>query len=315
MFFDGIAYALLAWYLEQVMPNEYGSHRPPWFLFTREYWTRTKPERAADDDGFGGGAYSELEGGADKDPAHVQAALEAREQEAHRAAGGPPSHIEPIRSSELRPRVFISHLHKVFHHGNSWYNCIVQCFSKKERERRKHRKGDDDVSSTDVVAVRDLNLTMYEGQITCLLGHNGAGKSTTISMLTGLYKPTRGSAYLHGYSIMHQMSSIRRHLGICPQHNVLIDTLTVKEHLELLAVLKGTPADMIDECVRDKIEEVGLQAKTNTYSSALSGGMKRKLSVGMALIGDSKVVFLSVRHARTNSFHACVRVTMTHCCV
>jgi len=295
MFFDGVAYALLAWFLEQTLPNEYGSNRPPWFLCTREYWGRTKPERAGEDSEAGAGPYSELD--SSRDPMAVHAALEARAEEEARLGGGgggvgaPPSHIEPIRSSELKPRVFISHLNKVFHHGNSLVYLLrrgVARLFQGKNEGGKAVKRD----RAELVAVRDLTLTMYEGQITCLLGHNGAGKTTTISMLTGLYSPTSGDAFLHGYSIRHQMSSIRRHLGICPQHNVLFDTLTVREHLELLAVLKGTPAALISRAVEDKIAEVGLSAKSDTYSAALSGGMKRKLSVGMALIGDSKVVFL-----------------------
>lgn len=118
------------------------------------------------------------------------------------------------------------------------------------------------------------------------------GKSTTISMLTGLFAPTSGEAFINGFPISTQMEQIRHNLGICPQHNVLYPTLTVAEHLRLFAILKGTPEDVLDRCVVDKIREVGLQAKTNVYSQALSGGMKRKLSVGMALIGDSKIVFL-----------------------
>jgi ATP-binding cassette subfamily A (ABC1) protein 3 len=122
----------------------------------------------------------------------------------------------------------------------------------------------------------------------CLL----SSKSTTISMLTGLYGPTSGGAYINGFNISHQMSQIRRHLGIVPQHNVLWDTLTVREHVEMIAVLKGTPEKDVDRCVKYVIHEVGLDAKMNVYSAALSGGMKRKLSVAMALVGDSKIVFL-----------------------
>ena len=81
-------------------------------------------------------------------------------------------------------------------------------------------------------------------------------------------------------------------LCVCVCVCSLFDTLTVAEHLTLFAVLKGTPAHQVAQCVQEKIAEVGLVAKTDVYSMALSGGMKRKLSVGMALIGDSKIVFL-----------------------
>ncbi|KAF0881251.1 ABCA3 protein, partial [Crocuta crocuta] len=84
-------------------------------------------------------------------------------------------------------------------------------------------------------AVRDLNLNLYEGQITVLLGHNGAGKTTTLSMLTGLFPPTSGRAYINGYEISQDMAQIRKSLGLCPQHDVLFDNLTVAEHLYFYA--------------------------------------------------------------------------------
>ena len=79
---------------------------------------------------------------------------------------------------------------------------------------------------------------MYEGQITALLGHNGAGKTTTMSVLTGLYTPTSGDAVINGYSILTDIDEIRKNLGLCPQHNVLFERLTVKEHLMLFGMLK-----------------------------------------------------------------------------
>ncbi len=138
-------------------------------------------------------------------------------------------------------------------------------------------------------------------------------------MLTGLYGPTSGSVYINGYSISSQMSQIRRHLGIVPQHNVLWDTLTVKEHVQMIAVLKGTPKGDVERCVDYCIHEVGLDAKRDVYSAALSGGMKRKLSVAMALVGDSKIVFLSgdaCTHTRTLSCRVCtVHLAIAHRCV
>ena len=84
----------------------------------------------------------------------------------------------------------------------------------------------------------NLYLNMYQDQITVLLGHNGAGKTTTMSMLVGLFPPTSGDAIINGYSILTDMESIRQSLGLCPQHNVLYDRLTVKEHLNFFARLK-----------------------------------------------------------------------------
>uniref|UniRef100_A0A7N6AJ49 ABC transporter domain-containing protein n=1 Tax=Anabas testudineus TaxID=64144 RepID=A0A7N6AJ49_ANATE len=141
-------------------------------------------------------------------------------------------------------------------------------------------------------AVQDLTLNMFEGQITVLLGHNGAGKTTTLSMLTGLFPPTSGRAYITGYDICQDMTLIRRSLGLCPQHDVLFDNLTVREHLLFYAQLKGYAKDKIPDEVDRIIRILNLEDKRHARSKTLSGGMKRKLSIGIALIGDSKVVML-----------------------
>lgn len=142
------------------------------------------------------------------------------------------------------------------------------------------------------VAVRDTSLNIFEGQITALLGHNGAGKTTTISMLTGFLEPSGGNAIVNGYDIQTDISSVRKTLGLCPQHNILFDLLTVEEHLEFFAKLKGCPRKDVSKEVNDMIEVLGLEQKRMALSSTLSGGQKRKLSVGIALIADSKTVIL-----------------------
>ena len=133
---------------------------------------------------------------------------------------------------------------------------------------------------------------MYKGQITVLLGHNGAGKTTTMSILTGLFTPTSGEAHINGYNISNEMDLVRQSLGICPQHNVLFDLLTVEEHLWFFTYLKGVDdKKSIKNEVDSMIESLGLLDKRHTQSKNLSGGMKRKLSVGNALVGNSRVSF------------------------
>ncbi|CAI8007467.1 ATP-binding cassette sub-family A member 3, partial [Geodia barretti] len=160
-------------------------------------------------------------------------------------------------------------------------NKLSKCFQSSTKHETRRR-----------VAVDGLNLNMYEGQITALLGHNGAGKTTTISILTGLYTPTGGTAVINGYDIRSNMDQIRHSLGICPQHNVLFDRLTVLEHLKFFARLKGVHGRGVQEAADTMIQDLQLGDKRNTPSRHLSGGMKRKLSVGIALIGGSKTVVL-----------------------
>eukprot|EP01087_Luapelamoeba_hula_P023615 TRINITY_DN8712_c0_g1_i4.p1 TRINITY_DN8712_c0_g1~~TRINITY_DN8712_c0_g1_i4.p1 ORF type:complete len:1796 (+),score=315.58 TRINITY_DN8712_c0_g1_i4:95-5482(+) len=148
------------------------------------------------------------------------------------------------------------------------------------------------VYSNGVVAVHNLDLNVYEGQITALLGHNGAGKSTTIHMLTGLVAPSGGDAVIAGHSLRDSLGDIRRTLGVCPQHDILWDTLTVAEHLRIFAVLKGVAGSKVESEVDEMVASLGLEEKRHAMSASLSGGQKRKLCVGIALIGGSKVVFL-----------------------
>jgi ATP-binding cassette subfamily A (ABC1) protein 3 len=141
-------------------------------------------------------------------------------------------------------------------------------------------------------AVDGLDLNMYNNQITCLLGHNGAGKSTTIAMLTGLMSPSGGEAHIMGKNVAEDMREIRKDLGVCPQHDILFPDLTVREHLQLFATFKGVESQGMRDEIDKMISEVGLVEKADTKSSQLSGGMKRKLSVGIAFIGGSKTVLL-----------------------
>ncbi|XP_055935356.1 ATP-binding cassette sub-family A member 2-like isoform X2 [Argiope bruennichi] len=142
------------------------------------------------------------------------------------------------------------------------------------------------------LAVNNVSLNIYEGQITALLGHNGAGKTTTINILTGLYTPTSGTASINGRDILRQTTAARRGLGVCPQHNVLYDTLTVEEHLKIYAAMKGVPWRQLTSEATQVLNILKLTDKRNELVKTLSGGMKRKLSLAIAIVGGSKVLFL-----------------------
>lgn len=88
-------------------------------------------------------------------------------------------------------------------------------------------------------AVAGVNVKMYDSQIFALLGHNGAGKSTLISMLTGLIKKSQGSAKAYGVDMFEEMDELREFMGVCPQHDVLFDKLTPREHLDIFYDFKG----------------------------------------------------------------------------
>ncbi|GFG32765.1 hypothetical protein Cfor_06296 [Coptotermes formosanus] len=140
------------------------------------------------------------------------------------------------------------------------------------------------------VAVKDLTLNMYEGHITVLLGHNGAGKTTTMSMLTGMITPTSGTALVGGFDIRTDIHKVRESLGLCPQHNVLFEDLSVREHLYFFGKMKGLSGAALNAEIKKYISLLELEPKENAASSTLSGGMQRKLAAGVALCGGSKIV-------------------------
>ena len=160
------------------------------------------------------------------------------------------------------------------------------------------------------VAVDNLHLNMYEDQITVLLGHNGAGKTTTISVLTGLYPPTSGTALVNGFDVTENIESksalkciyhhcrfvdvvgVRKSMGMCPQYDALFDEMTVEEHLIFFCGLKGYPEHLIHAEIDRLLHELSLEHMKTQPSSILSTGMKRKLSVAIALCAQSKVVML-----------------------
>ncbi|KAK5924506.1 hypothetical protein CgunFtcFv8_017116 [Champsocephalus gunnari] len=156
--------------------------------------------------------------------------------------------------AHLEPGVYVENLVKVYTHGKK-------------------------------LAVDGLTLGFYEGQITSFLGHNGAGKTTTMSILTGLFPPTSGTAYILGRDIRTELSTIRQSLGVCPQHNVLFSMLTVEEHIWFYGRLKGLSEQQVQAEVEQILQDTGLPHKRKSRTSALSGGMQRKLSVALAFVG------------------------------
>ncbi|OMJ73092.1 hypothetical protein SteCoe_28294 [Stentor coeruleus] len=143
------------------------------------------------------------------------------------------------------------------------------------------------------IAVDNLNLDIYEGQIFALLGHNGAGKTTTMSMMAGLIPPSSGDMTVHNNYLSKNLSSIRENLSVCPQHNILFPDLNAYEHLYLFCIFKGiTDSNTIKEMSHAKLSELELLSQAHKKTKFFSGGQKRKLSLAIALIGNSPIVLL-----------------------
>ncbi|GAM21697.1 hypothetical protein SAMD00019534_048720 [Acytostelium subglobosum LB1] len=147
-------------------------------------------------------------------------------------------------------------------------------------------------SKRDVKAVKYLSMSIEDSSILCLLGHNGAGKTTTIGILTGLVSPSSGDAFVYGKSIVRDLAEVRKLTSVCPQHDILWNELTAREHLNLFAELKGIPVEDRPTSIESALESVKLTKVANNHVSTYSGGMKRRLSVAISTIGDPKIIFM-----------------------
>uniref|UniRef100_A0A8C8VGV2 ATP binding cassette subfamily A member 10 n=1 Tax=Pelusios castaneus TaxID=367368 RepID=A0A8C8VGV2_9SAUR len=155
---------------------------------------------------------------------------------------------------------------------------------------KKTYKGKDKI----VNALKGLWLNVYEGQITALLGHSGAGKSTLLNILSGLCPPSEGSANIYEYKVSEKedLEEIRKIVGVCPQFNIQYEVLTVKENLRIFAKIKGIRPKEIEQEVQKVLTMLKIKNIKDCQASSLSSGQKRKLTLGIAILGDPQVLLL-----------------------
>ncbi|XP_068007264.1 ATP-binding cassette sub-family A member 9-like isoform X1 [Melanerpes formicivorus] len=143
-------------------------------------------------------------------------------------------------------------------------------------------------------ALCGLSLSIYEGQITALLGHSGSGKTSLLNVLSGFSKPSAGSAiiYNHNVSEVQDLEGIQGVVGVCPQFNLHFEILTVKENLRTFAHIKGVQQNEVEQEVQKVLMMLDLNNLQDVRADALSGGQKRKLSLGIAILGNPQVLLL-----------------------
>ncbi|XP_045426720.1 cholesterol transporter ABCA5 isoform X3 [Pipistrellus kuhlii] len=233
---NSIFYVLLAVYLDQVIPGEFGLRRSSLYFLKPSYWSKNKRN------------YKELSEG------NVNGNISFSEI------------VEPVSSEFIgKEAIRINGIQKTY-----------------------RKKGDS------VEALRNLSFDIYEGQITALLGHSGTGKSTLMNILCGLCPPSDGFASIYGHSVseIDEMFEARKMIGICPQLDIHFDVLTVEENLSILASVKGIPANNIIQEVQKVLLDLDMQAIKDNQAKKLSGGQKRKLSLGIAVLGNPKILLL-----------------------
>ncbi len=144
----------------------------------------------------------------------------------------------------------------------------------------------------DFTAVKGITFDIKEGEIFSLLGPNGAGKTTTISMLSTLYSPTSGDATIGGHSISKDPMEVKKVIGIVPQELALYEDLTAKENLVFWGQMYGLSGKALNSRVDEVLEQIGLVDKAKNRVKTYSGGMKRRVNIGVGLLHKPRLLFM-----------------------
>ena len=144
----------------------------------------------------------------------------------------------------------------------------------------------------DFYAVRNISFEIKEGEIVGFLGRNGAGKSTTMNMITGFIEPTSGQILVGGYDVDKKPKKVKAQIGYMPEGTPLYSELTVKEFVTYMADLKMIPRKEKKAAVEKAIQSTGLDKVQNNLTKILSRGYKQRVSLAGAIVGDPKILIL-----------------------
>jgi ABC-2 type transport system ATP-binding protein len=144
----------------------------------------------------------------------------------------------------------------------------------------------------DIQAVKGVSFNVSQGEIFSLLGPNGAGKTTTISMLCCLLRPDEGDALVMGHSICKDQNGVKSVLGVVPQEIALYEDLSARENLTFWGKMYGLRGGVLKARVNEVLEIIGLSDRANGRVGKFSGGMKRRVNIGVALLHKPKVIYM-----------------------
>jgi len=144
----------------------------------------------------------------------------------------------------------------------------------------------------DFAAVKGISFDIQEGEIFGLLGPNGAGKTTTISVLSTLYAPTGGDVIVGGHSVTQEPMAVRRLIGVVPQDLAIYDDLTARENLSFWGQMYGLSGKALKTRMDEVLEQIGLTDKANQRIRTYSGGMKRRVNIGVGLLHKPRLLFM-----------------------
>jgi len=144
----------------------------------------------------------------------------------------------------------------------------------------------------DFTAVNGISFDIKEGEIFSLLGPNGAGKTTTISVLSTLFTPTSGDAIVCGHSVKKDPMAVRNAIGVVPQDLALYEDLTARENLSFWGQMYGLSGRELNTRINEVLDQIGLADKAKLRIKTYSGGMKRRVNIGVGLLHKPRVLFM-----------------------
>jgi ABC-2 type transport system ATP-binding protein len=144
----------------------------------------------------------------------------------------------------------------------------------------------------DITAVDGVSFDIQEGEVFSLLGPNGAGKTTTISMLSCLLEPTSGDAIIAGHSVTHDALEVKGVIGVVPQEIALYEELSARENLTFWGQMYGLGGSALKTRVNEVLEQIGLADRAKDKIKTYSGGMKRRVNIGVGLLHKPRLLFM-----------------------
>ena len=271
-----LIYMFFGFYLQNILPQKFGITQPFYFLFTKSYWgcNENNSHKLKNDNNNNN----------DINDNKNTMIIEINNR------------IEKY-NDEIMNSKYVFHNKRINSNSNDKNNYYFE-----ETKQYENYVTNKDVleienikkSFGNKIVLNGLSFKLYRNEIFVLLGHNGAGKTVLLNILTGLLKADSGNVIYNSCNILTPsgLKYFHKIIGICPQEDILFEHLTVEEHLNIFCKFKSVPNVEIEEEITKVLHNLDFTEKRFTKVSNLSGGQKRKLSIALALIGGSSIIFL-----------------------
>ena len=273
-------YMFLGFYLQNVLPQKYGISQPFYFIFTKKYWglEDNNIRDLNEDNDLENMKVIEINNHKKVDGNNIINSKSVFENRKNRK--------QNINKKENEEILNESNNGDYFEEIKKYENYDINSDILEIKNIKK--------SFGNKIVLNNISFKLYRNEIFVLLGHNGAGKTVLLNILTGLLRADSGSSIYNSENILTSsgLNYFHKIIGICPQEDILFENLTVEEHLKLFCKFKSIPNSSIEEEISEVLHNLNFAEKRFTKVSNLSGGQKRKLSIALALIGKSSIIFL-----------------------